>query len=317
MITFQFPGKVVLVTGSSRGIGAAVLAGFAKAGATCVLHYWDDPDGANRKDAEALAAHLQALPGAGALHVLSADVRDAAQVESLMKQVKEKCGGLDILVNNAGISDPGWLLEKSRANPALFPGFARELFDAMAKGGHFGLEEIVRFNGNLFEAGPVLELTAEEIHALYEAARLDWSAVDPSIFGTLFERGMDPDKRSQLGAHYTSREDIETLVEPVVMRPLRREWREVCEMVESLLATGRKKPDGKETAPPAGGRLKKARTEADLLLRRFHERLVHLKVLDPACGSGNFLYVTLQKLKDLEKEVILYSMERGFPGLLR
>jgi 3-oxoacyl-[acyl-carrier protein] reductase len=92
-----------LVTGSSRGIGAAVLTGFAKAGATCVLHYWADPDGANRKDAEALAAKLRSLPGAGALHVLSADVRDAAQVEALMRQVKEKCGGLDILVNNAGI----------------------------------------------------------------------------------------------------------------------------------------------------------------------------------------------------------------------
>jgi 3-oxoacyl-[acyl-carrier protein] reductase len=103
MMTFQFPGKVVLVTGSSRGIGAAVLAGFAKAGATCVLHYWDDPDGANRKDAEALAAKLRALPGAGPLHIFSADVRDAGQVEALMKQVKEKCGGLDILVNNAGI----------------------------------------------------------------------------------------------------------------------------------------------------------------------------------------------------------------------
>jgi 3-oxoacyl-[acyl-carrier protein] reductase len=103
MMTFQFPGKVVLVTGSSRGIGAAVLTGFAKAGATCVLHYWDDPDGANRKDAESLAATLRALPGAGPLHVLAADVRDAAQVEALMKQVKEKCGGLDILVNNAGI----------------------------------------------------------------------------------------------------------------------------------------------------------------------------------------------------------------------
>jgi 3-oxoacyl-[acyl-carrier protein] reductase len=124
MMTFAFPGKVVLVTGSSRGIGAAVLTGFAKAGATCALHYWDDPDGANRKDAEALAAKLRSLPGSGqaeirdptgkvlghlstggpaAVHVLSADVREAAQVETLMRQVKEKCGGLDILVNNAGI----------------------------------------------------------------------------------------------------------------------------------------------------------------------------------------------------------------------
>jgi 3-oxoacyl-[acyl-carrier protein] reductase len=103
MITYDFAGKVALVTGSSRGIGSAVLTGFARAGATCVLHFWDDPDGANRKDADALAAQLRSLPGGPAVHMLAADVRDAAQVEALMKQVKDACGGLDVLVNNAGI----------------------------------------------------------------------------------------------------------------------------------------------------------------------------------------------------------------------
>ena len=103
MITFQFPGKVVLVTGSSRGIGAAVLSGFVHAGAIGVLHYWDDPDGANRADADALALHLRSLPGAGKVVALPADVRDATQVEGLMRQVKDQFGGLDILVNNAGI----------------------------------------------------------------------------------------------------------------------------------------------------------------------------------------------------------------------
>jgi 3-oxoacyl-[acyl-carrier protein] reductase len=103
MMTFSFPGKVVLVTGSSRGIGAGVLSAFARAGATCVLHYWADPDGANRTDADALAAELRALPGHPTVHVFAADVRDAGQVEALMRQVKEACGGLDVLVNNAGI----------------------------------------------------------------------------------------------------------------------------------------------------------------------------------------------------------------------
>jgi 3-oxoacyl-[acyl-carrier protein] reductase len=103
MIRYEFSGKVVLVTGSSRGIGAGVLAGFAKAGATCLLHFWDDPDGANRRDADTLAEQLRALPSSPTVGVVGADVRDAAQVEALMKQVKEKCGGLDILVNNAGI----------------------------------------------------------------------------------------------------------------------------------------------------------------------------------------------------------------------
>jgi 3-oxoacyl-[acyl-carrier protein] reductase len=99
MIRYSFPGKVVLVTGSSRGIGAAILRKFAEAGATCVLHYWDDPDGANRRDAEALAGELSGA----AVHAFAADVRDAGQVEGLMKQVQAACGGLDVLVNNAGI----------------------------------------------------------------------------------------------------------------------------------------------------------------------------------------------------------------------
>ena len=103
MIEYRFPGKVVLVTGSSRGIGAGVLSAFARAGATCVLHFWDDPDGANRKDADALATELRALAGKPTVHVIAGDVRDAAQMEALMKQVKETCGGLDVLVNNAGI----------------------------------------------------------------------------------------------------------------------------------------------------------------------------------------------------------------------
>ncbi|MCI0703534.1 MAG: SDR family oxidoreductase [Planctomycetia bacterium] len=103
MITYSFPTKIVLVTGSSRGIGAGVLSAFAKAGATCVLHFWDDPEGANRKDADTLAAELRVLANKPTIHVFSADVRNAAQVESLMKFVHEQCGGLDILVNNAGI----------------------------------------------------------------------------------------------------------------------------------------------------------------------------------------------------------------------
>ncbi|MFO0849805.1 MAG: SDR family NAD(P)-dependent oxidoreductase [Gemmataceae bacterium] len=96
MIRYDFAGKVVLVTGSSRGIGAEVLSRFAAAGATGVLHYWDDPGGQNRADAEALAARTGAT-------AIPADVRDAGQVEGLMRQVKERFGGLDVLVNNAGI----------------------------------------------------------------------------------------------------------------------------------------------------------------------------------------------------------------------
>jgi type II restriction/modification system DNA methylase subunit YeeA len=211
------------------------------------------------------------------------------------------------------------LIRQSRRKPDLFRRFTTELFQAMATGDYWALDRIRHFDGNLFDVAPVLTLTVQELESIAEAAKLDWSAVDPSIFGTLFERGMDPDKRSQLGAHYTSREDIETLVEPVVMQPLRREWAEVKRVVGNLLSTGRKEPTGKEKIPEGGlngSTLKKARIEADLLLRRFWERLGQVKVLDPACGSGNFLYVTLQKLKDLEKEVILHTMGLKFSGFL-
>ena len=101
MIRYSFPGKVVLVTGSSRGIGAGILEGFARAGATCILHFWDDPDGANGRDARALVDKLSAT--GATIYPLGADVREPGQVEALMRQVKESCGGLDILVNNAGI----------------------------------------------------------------------------------------------------------------------------------------------------------------------------------------------------------------------
>jgi 3-oxoacyl-[acyl-carrier protein] reductase len=101
MIRFGFSGKTVLVTGSSRGIGAAILEGFARAGAACLLHYFDDPAGENKRDAE---AHAEKLRGHGVtVHAFAADVRDAAQVEGLMRAVHKAAGGIDVLVNNAGV----------------------------------------------------------------------------------------------------------------------------------------------------------------------------------------------------------------------
>lgn len=207
------------------------------------------------------------------------------------------------------------IVEKSSRNPERFAKLIGQLFEAMAEGGDFGLDTIRHFNGNLFTESMMLELTESEIESIQAAGQLDWSAVDPSIFGTLFERGLDPAKRSQLGAQYTSREDIETLVEPVVMRPLRREWKETRQVVENLLTTGKKNPSGKEK-PPSKEALNKAHREARALLRQFLERLSEVKVLDPACGSGNFLYVTLQKMKDLEKEAIVYGGDRGLGSFL-
>jgi type II restriction/modification system DNA methylase subunit YeeA len=188
-----------------------------------------------------------------------------------------------------------------------------DLFRAMADGGFFGVEEVKRFNGNLFTDAEVIDLRPDEIAALDALAATDWSDVEPAIFGTLFERGLDPDKRSQIGAHYTSREDIETLVEPVVMAPLRREWEETRTLVLNVLATGKKHPDGKEK-PLKPKAVAKARLEADTLIRNFLDRLAFVKVLDPACGSGNFLYVTLGKLLDLEREAGAFADAHGIGG---
>jgi type II restriction/modification system DNA methylase subunit YeeA len=193
------------------------------------------------------------------------------------------------------------IVEKAGGDPKRFGKLIGQLFGAMADGGDFGLEPIRHFNGDLFADSVVLDLTAWEIESVLSATRLDWCAVDPSIFGTLFERGMDPAKRSQLGAHYTSREDIEQLVEPVIMAPLRREWDGVRQAVDKVV--------GKSRTP-------RSREKASALLHEFHTRLQHIKVLDPACGSGNFLYVALQKLKDLEKEVSVFAEGCGLAGFL-
>ena len=207
------------------------------------------------------------------------------------------------------------ILARARQEPKRLRPMLGDLFGKMASGGFFGADEIKRFNGNLFDDASVLDLLPNEIGLLDAAAKPDWSEVEPAIFGALFERGLDPDKRSQIGAHFTSREDIETLVEPVVMQPLRREWDEFRTMVLNVLATGKKRPKGGEK-PPVGKALDKAHHEVDSLVRNFLDRLASVKVLDPACGSGNFLYVTLQKLMGLEREVLNFGAAHGVPSFI-
>jgi type II restriction/modification system DNA methylase subunit YeeA len=179
-------------------------------------------------------------------------------------------------------------------DPEHFSEVLEDLFQKMAKGGTFGKHKIRHFNGHLFEDATVFELTEEEIGKLATAGEADWQFIQPSIMGNLFERGLDPDQRAQLGAHYTSEEDIKTLVEPVLMAPLRRDW----DQIKSDLAPSYLKGKGN----PA----ERAKLSA------FHSRLATLSVLDPACGSGNFLYVSLQLLLDLEKELITFATQLGF-----
>lgn len=196
------------------------------------------------------------------------------------------------------------ILERSKT-PERVQDYLTQLFEAMTSGGEVLLEDVPRFNGGLFDGTEALPLNEAEIRILHDSAVLDWAEVEPAIFGTLFERSLDPDKRSQLGAHYTSRQDIVRIVEPVVMEPLRRRWGEVREAAEGFLAVA---DDGSRRAAVK-------RTElVDAPIARFLQELHSLRVLDPACGSGNFLYVALQSLKELEHEVVTFAEQVGAAG---
>lgn len=174
----------------------------------------------------------------------------------------------------------------------------QSLFETMREGGLFGVEDVPWFNGGLFATTQVPPLAAADVAALKVASTLDWSAIDPSIFGTLFERGLDPGKRAQLGAHYTDPATILRLVEPAVQRPLLAEWALLKGDIATALAKSKSLRD-------------RARRDAQALFSGFLERLKAYRVLDPACGSGNFLYLALKALKDLEHQVNLEAEALG------
>ena len=203
------------------------------------------------------------------------------------------------------------MLEHARKRPDEFTELSRDLFGAMASGGRIGFEAVAWFNGGLFDDNETLPLERGEIEVALKAAALDWSEIDPSIFGTLFERGLDPDKRSQLGAHYTDREKIMLIVEPVIVGPLLAEWETTkVEIGATIERAGAAKSAAART---------RLRQQAERSLRSFLERLRKFIVLDPACGSGNFLYMALHALKDIEHRVQLEAetigLQRGFPAV--
>lgn len=210
-----------------------------------------------------------------------------------------------------------------------------DLFDGMRHGKRrFGTVQIPWFNGGLFDDDDVLELQFSEARVLGDAAKLDWASIDPTIFGTLFERGLDPAKRKEManlfdaaaakmsragtakrsktdapntlplrgganparrtlgkgvGIHYTDSATIMKIVEPVVLRPLAREWDEVKAAMATL----------------------KTKAAKDQRYLKFRERLGAVRVLDPACGSGNFLFLTLRHLKDFDRLVEREAHELG------
>lgn len=186
------------------------------------------------------------------------------------------------------------LLDDIRRDPPSFQPMLEHLWATMDAGGFSVIlrQHIPKFNGGLFAEQTALPLTLPQIELLVEAARADWRDVEPAIFGTLLERALDPVERHKLGAHYTPRAYVERLVKPTIIEPLRAEWESV--QAAALLLAESEQPD-------------KAIAEVEA----FHRRLATLRILDPACGSGNFLYVTFEHLKRLEGEVLNTLQELG------
>ena len=203
------------------------------------------------------------------------------------------------------------MLKASIKSPARFEQNASKLFAAMHKGGDLDFTPIEWFNGGLFDDDSAFPLKREDIDNLIVAAELDWSEIDPSILGTLFERGLDPDKRSQLGAHYTDRDKIMQIVEPVIIRPLLTEWEAIRAEIEDLIANAPQQTAEKLLKGAERTRRDRAFAKAQELLRGFLERLRNFRVLDPACGSGNFLYLSLLALKDIEHRANLEAEALG------
>ena len=179
------------------------------------------------------------------------------------------------------------LLEGLQAKPESFCRQLRSLWQTMNAGGFSPAldTDVLRFNGGLFADAHVIELTSEQVGLLFKAAKADWCYVEPAIFGTLLERALNPQERHKLGAHYTPRAYVERLVLPTIIEPLRAEWAEVQAAVQTYQQQRKTKAAVAE-------------------IRKFHHQLCQIRVLDPACGSGNFLYVTLEHMKRLEGEVL-------------
>ncbi len=192
------------------------------------------------------------------------------------------------------------LLDDCRKDPSKFIPLLTDLWKSM-NDGEFAASirhKVLKFNGNLFAAAKVLPLGREEIGELYEAAQKDWHEVEPAIFGTLLEQALNEKERRRLGAHYTPRAHVERLVIATIIEPLREDWRNVQAAAETK----------------RGYRDKDAAVD---MVKGFHDRLCATRVLDPACGTGNFLYVSMELMKRLEGEVLEALLDLGGQEALR
>ncbi len=213
---------------------------------------------------------------------------------------------------------PGRMFERLVTNRKITPDklttAMADLFKTMQCGGMFGADDIPWFNGGLFSTIDVPKLSILDVTELRNAAELNWSAIDVSIFGTLFERGLDPAKRSQLGAHYTDTATIDRIIDPVLRRPLIQKWEQTARVIQQLMAKAKQR---RRAAYSAGGRHFKATAgdvsfqKAEQLFFNWLDQLKNYRVLDPACGSGNFLFLGLKALKDIEHKSHLDAAALG------
>ncbi len=191
------------------------------------------------------------------------------------------------------------LLSKVTQDPERASSRLTALFKTMQSGGDYGDIPVEWFNGGLFKHIDIPQLTQDDLQKLHDAAaEYDWRAIDPTIFGTLFENGLESEERSQLGANYTDTQTIQKIITPLINEPLLAEWA----LVKARII------EHKKTTKSKG---KKASQEVKAIYEAFQLRLSHFRVLDPACGSGNFLYLALKALRDVERFVSIEAQELG------
>ena len=211
------------------------------------------------------------------------------------------------------------LLQTHRDDPATLQHMLRILWADMDRGGFSAAlaQDVLHFNGKLFKNPETLPLDKDQLAQLIDAARSDWKHVEPAIFGTLLERALSPEERHKLGAHYTPRAYVERLVLPTVVEPLRADWAN-AQAAALLLAREAEALEAKPPRRQAGTthdtfdraalaadnralaeherQVRAKWREARQEVQRFHHQLCSVRVLDPACGSGNFLYVAFREL---------------------
>jgi hypothetical protein len=260
---------------------------------------WTDPESLNPARASARVTRLVATQLAELARSLELSGHRADHVAAFLTRCLFSMFAEDVELLPKGSFQQ--LLQSHRAQPQTLQQMLRVLWADMDSGGFSAAlaTQVLRFNGKLFKQpmqdGYSLLLNQEQIARLTGAAQSNWREVEPAIFGTLLERALDPTERHALGAHYTPRAYVERLVLPTVVEPLRADWAN-AQAAALVLA--------REAAELSGKAQEAKQEEARAEIRKFHHQLCSTRVLDPACGSGNFLYVTLEHLKRLEGEVI-------------